>query len=521
MALDPLRVAMWRFEQIGPFLDERLTPAERRRLMEAAARVPVLWPSGREEPVRLSTLYRWCKTYQDDPRIESLMPKERGRTVRPQAVRPEWLQYALALLEEEPARSLFVLLRSIQDRFDLPRPPARASLHRALQEEPRYAKLRKRARGEARVRRRFQASAPHEIWHADAKARFRVAFADGTRAWVYVLSLLDDASRYVLRALVVESESLKAAVATFRQAAARHGLPRKFYADRGSAYDSDVFRKGLAMLGIHRINTRSRNPSAHGKIEAYHRALHRWFVKELAHQKVADLAHLQELLDAVIDQLYHEHVHRELKTTPRQALGDAASPRLVSLERLREAFLIDKTLTHHKKDRTIRVNGTLFRVPGDVRAKGRKVPIAIDPEDPAQPYLVRRPGVYEPLEPAVQKAGEREQTTEPEKTPEPVGSLTPLLEKYRGRTLPQARAGFGLPEIYQAFSQRLKRAVPATEAEAAAIVDWVRRRGPFDPQTFHRALDNTIQRLGEGRPLLQLLETLDRRIRRAQRKDPP
>ena len=515
MARETLREACWRFEQISPLLDARLTGAERHQMIRAMAGVCLHWPCGREAPVPKRTLYRWLRAYQKDPRIESLLRAPRPR-VAPTAIPPEWLQYALAQLEEQPCRSLFILGLRLQQRFQLAQPPARSSLHRALCGQPRYQALRRRASGHTKLRRRFQAVHPHDIWQADAKADFTVRFVTGAVQRLRILSILDDATRFILAALVVASESLAAAVATFRRAAARWGLPEKFYADRGSAYDADGFRKGLAVLGIHRINTRPRNAPAHGKIEAYHRQLQRWFIAELPHQPLRDLAHLQELLDAFLDRVYHEHVHRELKQTPRAAFADTLSPRLVSLARLREAFLIETELKAHPVTGEVRVRGTLFLVPKERLLNGRRVRIGLDPEAEHAPFLVLGPGLYEPLAPALAPPAARP-VGDP--APDPIGPLTPLLEQYRGRTLPQARSGFGLPEIYDAFAQVLGRPVPHTEAEATLVLEWLAQRGPFEPQAFAAALAKVRATLGAGRPLSQIILALDRRIVRSQPKE--
>ena len=151
MAQDPLREACWRFEQISPLLEPRLTASERRRLIEEMARVCVRWPSGREAPIPKSTTYRWLGAYRKDPRIESLMRSPRKRNAT--AIKLQWVRHALALLEEEADRSLFILCLRIKHRFDLDQAPSRASLYRALRNEPRYIKLRRRARGERTVRR--------------------------------------------------------------------------------------------------------------------------------------------------------------------------------------------------------------------------------------------------------------------------------------------------------------------------------------------------------------------------------
>ena len=330
--------------------------------------------------------------------------------------------------------------------------------------------------------------------------------ADGTKVRFTVLSILDDASRYVLAALVVFSESIASVIAAFRRAAARWGLCEKWYADRGSAYDSYVFRKGLGVLGIHRIRTKPRNAEAHGKIEAYHRVLKRWFVTELKHQRVADQSHLQVLLDAVLDRLYHEHKHRQLRMTPRQALDNCVSSRSVSLERLRDAFLIERQLTPHRKTGELLIGKTLFRVPREHLK--RKVQIAVDPENPDVAFIKLDRGRLEPLNLAIRPTRPKTTTS----TREPVGSLTPILEAYRGRQLPLAHAGFGLPEIYQAFAETQKRMVPATEQEARAVSDWLARCGPFEPQAFHGALARVIKRLGQGRPLSQILIALEQKV---------
>jgi transposase InsO family protein len=505
MKKDPLYVALWRFEQISAFLDKRLTPGERARMVEEASRIELIWPNGDQGPVAKSSLYRWLHAYQENPVIESLKPKARKPPERQPVIKTQWVDYALGLLEEEPVRSLFILRDRIKRKFNVESEISKSSLHRALQGQPRYKALRRRDKDKSSggaLRRRFQAVKAHEIWHGDAIGPFNVLSANGQSAAYHILSILDDATRFVLIAMIVLSENTANVVSVFRKAAARYGLCAKWYADRGSAYDSDIFRKGLGILGVHRIRTKARNAAAHGKIEAYHRSLRRWFIKELKHQLVADQLHLQHLLDAAIDQLYHEHRHRELKMTPRNAFADTISKRRVSLERLRDAFLIEKTLKPHKKTGELRVGSTLFRVPKEYLAP--KVRVAIDPEDPQTAFIKHKNSTLTPLPLAITLT----KTPDPLPRVEPVGPLTPLLDAYRGRSLPQASAGFGLPEIYEALARVLSRPVPFTDQEAAAVSDWLGQWGPFDPDAFHNALDTVIHRFGKGRPLSQILTAM-------------
>lgn len=510
MALDPLRVAIWRFEQIAPLLEPCLSGPQRSDQITRIALQDASWPSGRSAPITRSTLYQWLKKYRAKPCIESLLPcgNRKVRRFKVPVIKPEWLTFAVGLIEENPDRSLFVLCNRIAAKFALSSPPHRSSLYRALRTQPRYHRARMGS-NICRRRTRFVAAQVHQIWHADAKADFTVTFTDGTSRRVRVLSILDDCSRYILAALVVDSESLVATVKTFRAAAMRFGLPMCFYADRGSPYDSNLFRQALAVLGIRRINTKPRNPSAHGKIEAYHRSLDRWFIRELPHQPLRDLAHLQLLLDAMIDSLYHRHVHRELKKTPADVFNNTISQRAVSQQRLHEAFLQRATLTPERKTGNVRLGGTLFAIPAAHLTPRRPLRFAYDLVDPTIAYLIDASEKLVTLTTALRIIAPP-QSAPP--GPLPIGALSPLLETYRGRILPRAVPGFGLPEIYQAFGQTLQRDVPATESEGSLIIAWLKRHGPFEPQPFFLALDATSKRIGQGRPLSLILENLAQSI---------
>jgi transposase InsO family protein len=218
-------------------------------------------------------------------------------------------------------------------------------------------------------RTRFVASAPHRIWHTDAKGPFRVRLLSGVVLLVHVLSILDDASCAVLAALVTPSPTLGAAVLAFRQAALRYGLPDRLYADRASIFDSHAFRGGLAQLGVHRIRTRARNAPAHGKIEAYHRTLTLWFVERLPAQGVVDLQHLGQLLDGVLAVLYQTHKHRGLGVSPQIALGGRGSSRHVPPTRLVEAFRQQRRLRAHRTTGEVDLAGRTYLVPDELRGQ--------------------------------------------------------------------------------------------------------------------------------------------------------
>ena len=505
MVLDRLRIACWRFELISPYLTKHFSASERSRHLKVLSKQPVVWPSGRMNTVSLAALYRWIKDYQNDPRIESLMPSIREKRDTPCPISKEWLQYALALLEENPERSLYFLTVQLKEQFQLSVLPSRSSLHRALQNDPRYGEVRKRIKGEKRIRQRFEAKFIHQIWQGDGKGKFKVLFEDGREKYIQALIILEDKTRYILRALIVDSESIVSAVKCFQEAAARYGLPDSFYLDRGSAYDSDIFRIGLAILGVNRIKTKPRNPEARGKLERFNRTLEGWFVKELKHRIIQDEAHLQKILDHTIEKLYHPHIHKELKMSSQKAFGNTLSKRLVTLEQLKEAFLFRKTCSVDIKTRNIRINGKLFKMPSGTPYR-KQILVAYDPVYPEEPFILGEHKEKIILQPAVR-------ITE-KISPEPTDRLIPLMETCGKRILPKAYGGFGLPEIYQSFTHVLGRAVPETQTEANRVIAWLKINGPFDPVAFQKALESVLNKIGSHRPLTTILDHLTQTIQK-------
>lgn len=506
---DPWAVATWRFEQLSPLLDPSLPRAEKRRYVREKAAQAVSWPSSESEraprrPIGRATLCRWLRLYQTGG-LTALVPKPPARQ-KPD--RSHLVAYALALLVEEPERSFTQLLVYLELEF----PDAelsRATLQRELIQHPAYAGIVKDRCGTTRkLRDRYETAYPHQSWQLDGKGPFQVTIAGVSHRRVHVLSIIDDYSRYILASVVSRGEDTAAAVRVIRLALDTYGLPERMQFDRGSAFDSLDFRRGLALLGIHRNWVQARAAEAQGKIEAFHRVLVRWFVRELRHQEVLSFEHLEELLHATLDLLYHRHRHRELKMTPAQALQSRVSPRRVSSEDLHRAFWGSVKASSHAKTGEVHLPNGIFRVPA--RYAGRRATFRFDHATPDRAVLVARGGDELALAPFVTK---RAFATQPTPPPRGTGQLQKLLDRWRGHERPNAQPGFGLPEVFRALGTLLGHLAPCDEREARSIHDFYRQFGPLHPEPFHAAIEATRRDLGEGRPLHAYLDHLARLIR--------
>lgn len=458
----------------------------------------------------LATLYRWLKLWAKGG-LRALLPKARkGRPRSARRLDEGIVQVALRIWCDDPGMSLTFLVAQLHADPELRLKErgvtvSRTTLHRHMQAQSLYRHLRNLEKKTARTR--YSPRRVHEIWHVDAKGPFDVKLTTGLVIAVHVMTVLDGASRYVLATLVVMTPDLKAAVQVFRDAARRWGLPDRICCDRASIFDSHAFRQGIGVLGVHRIWTRSRNPEANGKIEAYHRVLSSWFVRRLARQPVVDLVHLQQLLHAMVEVLYQDHRHRELKATPRAVLNEQVSLRLVPAPQLVDVFRTKVTRKTHPKTGEVDLAGRKYLVPSSLR--GRRLTFLLDPAEEDSVLVVDPSNErHLPLEPCI--VTPRPDAPSQERRAD--GPLQRLYDSWQGQIRPVAEAGFGLPELLRLLSDAAQRHVPMSDDEAALVHRVYQSIGPLGRAATEKAFAEIVAELGLQRPIMAYLDALKRRV---------
>jgi hypothetical protein len=265
---------------------------------------------------------------------------------------------------------------------------------------------------------------------------------------------------------------------------------------------------------MHRNFVVARHPEAQGKIEAYHRALIRWFIKELPTQEVVNFEHLQQLLDAMLAMVYSRHAHRSIGTTPEKRLGGRLSDRRASRQDLERAFFVETKAKSDPKTGEVRLPSGSFRVPAAFAGQrsrfrhhpvhaGRAVLVAHDGREIELPLFTKK--ALADLKPRVEPRG--------------TGQLQKLVDLWRGSERPNAQPGFGLPEVFREIGVLVGRALPQSESDAFAVSSFYRKHGPLPRAAFLAACARTAKALGDGRPLSAYLEDLERQIH-IDRKDP-
>ena len=230
--------------------------------------------------IHRTTGWRWRQRLQQVGRIEELAERSR-RPLRSPRQTGAALQQRIVELRRQygwGALKLGVLLQ----REGLA--VATSTIHRVLL---RHGLIGPEETHRPAVRR-FERSAPNELWQMDFKGlRQRMAAAQGA---VYPLSIEDDHSRYLLGLFLLAEPSGELTLRCLRRVFEPYGLPEAMLMDHGVPWWSNSNGHGLTQLsvallkqGIRLYFSGVRHPQTQGKVERLHRTLEQALERDWAH----------------------------------------------------------------------------------------------------------------------------------------------------------------------------------------------------------------------------------------------
>jgi putative transposase len=117
--------------------------------------------------------------------------------------------------------------------------------------------------------KRFQRRLVDSLWQVDVY-KFRIA---GVRGHIYVHTVLDDRSRYLVMARAYRREQAAEATNNLWWAFKRGRMPKALYVDNGSCFISKEFRRYCEERGLQVIYGRPYHPRGRGKLERFHGVL--------------------------------------------------------------------------------------------------------------------------------------------------------------------------------------------------------------------------------------------------------
>ena len=381
----PTEIALFRYGLIAQLVHTPPDKGHQEALLRDIAARTYRIPGSKRTHVSLATLRRYLKTYQAQG-FEALQPAPRIDAGRPRAFPPEVLEKAIALREEQPARTTQTLVDILRrdTSTPLPQPP---NVHTLTTHLRQRGKTRRLLGVTAKVYRRFERDHVNSLWQGDALVGpwLPDPQVPGRQRRAHLFCFIDDHSRLVPYAEFFFDEALPRMERVLKVALLRRGVPHAVYVDNGQVYSSVQFGAACATLGIERIQTAPYSPEAKGKQERFFETLRLQFLPEVETAHVTSLLELNVSLWAWLECVYHRHEHSETHQTPlaRYTAG-LAQVRHADPETVRRAFLWHEK-RKVRRDATLSLQGNRYQV--DISFVGRTLELRFDPFDLSQVEL--------------------------------------------------------------------------------------------------------------------------------------
>lgn len=121
---------------------------------------------------------------------------------------------------------------------------------------------------------RFNRPHPNDLWQMDIMGFY---IRDAHK--VYLISAIDDCSRMIVGWGLFREQTAENVLEVLRGALVRFGAPKEILTDQGAQFKHwggiTQFEKLLKKLKVEHIKARSHHPQTCGKIEAFHKSIHR------------------------------------------------------------------------------------------------------------------------------------------------------------------------------------------------------------------------------------------------------
>lgn len=325
-------VAAQRVQLLSPLLAEGLDVAKARELKEK-----ICEQSGLSE----RTVRRYLAQYRENG-FGGLKPKGKGRYAE-ETIAPHLLEQAILLRREVPSRSVAQIIQIMEWEGRIqPGEIKRSTLQEKLTQRGYSSRHMRMYANSGVAARRFQKRHRNQLWHSDLKyGPYLPIGPSGTMKQVFLVTFIDDATRFVLHGEFYPLMDQSIVEDCFRKAIQKYGLPESVYFDNGKQYRTKWMNRTCSKLGIRLLFARPYSPESTGKVERFNRIVDS-FLSEAALEKPKTLERLNELFQVWLGECYQNKSHSALENKHSPAVvfrSDKRALRFVESDVLANAFL--------------------------------------------------------------------------------------------------------------------------------------------------------------------------------------
>ena len=190
--------------------------------------------------------------------------------------------------------------------------------------------------------RRYECPHINEVWCGDSSVGPRLTDSDGKKHRVYIIALIDDASRFITGIDVFYHDNFINLMSVMKSAIAKYGRPKVFNFDNGKSYKNRQMELLAARIGTTLSYCQPYTPTGKAKIERWFRTMKDQWMAALDMRDFHSLEELRGSLYAFVQQ-YNQSPHSSLRGLSPQDrfFSEPEQIRRLSEEDIRQNFLLE------------------------------------------------------------------------------------------------------------------------------------------------------------------------------------
>ena len=297
----------------------------------------VLHPDGSIRHYAPATIESWYRKYKQDG-FDGLIPSGRADHGKPRRLDDDLQEQIRYLKTNYPRMSASAIFRQLHDNGSLK--------HGQVSESTvnRYVNLisAQMKTTTKQDMRRYERAHINEVWCGDSSVGPYLKPPDGKKHKVYIIALIDDASRFIVGIDVFFNDNFINLMSVMKSAVAKYGRPAMFNFDNGSSYKNKQMELLAARIGSVVHYDQPYTPTQKAKIERWFRTMKDQWLSSLDIRDFHSLDELRGNLFAYV-QKYNRTVHSSLKgLSPQERFfSEPNHIRRLSDEEIETGFLLE------------------------------------------------------------------------------------------------------------------------------------------------------------------------------------
>lgn len=242
--------------------------------------------------------------------------------------------------------------------------------------------------------RRYERPHINEVWCGDSSVGPRLIDPDGKKHRIYIIALIDDASRFITGIDVFYHDNFISLMSVMKSAVSKYGRPRVFNFDNGKSYKNKQMELLAARIGTTLSYCQPYTPTGKAKIERWFRTMKDQWMATLDMRDFHSLEELRGSLYAFVKQ-YNQSPHSSLRGVSPQDrfFSEPEQIRRLSDEEILKDFLLEIE-RRVSPDSVIVIDQTEYEV--DYRFARQRIRLRYSP-DMKEIFIVESDGALTPI----------------------------------------------------------------------------------------------------------------------------